>query len=106
MMAKRAREMTCRTADLTFLAHPEGQGCLAKFGLAMVGILSPVTFGEAIACHVILCGQDPSLFGIWAGRKTLDRARDQLQPQTEIRRRHYCGDPRLSVVEISVRLAA
>ena len=34
------------------------------------------------------------------------RARDQLQPQVEIRRRHYHGDPRLPVLEISVRLAA
>jgi len=34
------------------------------------------------------------------------RARDQLQPQIEIRRRHYRGDPRLPIVEISARLAA
>jgi hypothetical protein len=34
------------------------------------------------------------------------RARDQLQPQIEVRRRHYHGDPRLPVIEISVRLAA
>ena len=34
------------------------------------------------------------------------RARDQLQPQIEICRRHYHGDPRLPVVDISVRLAA
>jgi len=34
------------------------------------------------------------------------RARDQLQPQIEIRRRHYHGDPRLPIIDISVRLAA
>jgi len=34
------------------------------------------------------------------------RARDRLGPQIEIRRRHYHGDPRLPVIEISVRLAA
>ena len=34
------------------------------------------------------------------------RARDQLQPQIEIRRTHYRGDPRLPVVDLSVRLAA
>jgi hypothetical protein len=34
------------------------------------------------------------------------RARDQRQPQIEIRRWHYRGDLRLPVVEISVRLAA
>ncbi len=34
------------------------------------------------------------------------RTRDQLQPQIEIRRRHYRGDPRLPVLDISVRLAA
>ena len=34
------------------------------------------------------------------------RARDQLQPQIEIRRRHYRDDPRLPIIEISVRLAA
>ena len=34
------------------------------------------------------------------------RARDQLHPQIEIRRRYYCGDPRLPIIDISVRLAA
>jgi len=34
------------------------------------------------------------------------RVRDQLQPQVEVHRRHYHGDPRLPVIEISVRLAA
>jgi transposase InsO family protein len=34
------------------------------------------------------------------------RAQDQLQPQIEIRRRHYHGDPRLPVLDVSVRLAA
>jgi hypothetical protein len=34
------------------------------------------------------------------------RARDQRQPQIEILRRHYLGDPRLPIIEISVRLAA
>ena len=34
------------------------------------------------------------------------RARDQLQPQIEVRRRHDRGDPRLPAIEISVRLAA
>ena len=34
------------------------------------------------------------------------RARDERQPQIEVRRTHYCGDTRLPVMEISVRLAA
>ena len=34
------------------------------------------------------------------------RARDHLQPRIGIRRRHYHGDPRLPVIEISVQLAA
>ena len=34
------------------------------------------------------------------------RARDQLQPQIDVRRRHYRGDPRLPVIEMSVQLAA
>jgi putative transposase len=46
----------------------------------------------------------------WEGRILPEpapiRARDQLQPQIEIRRRHYRGDPRLPVIEISVKLAA
>jgi hypothetical protein len=36
----------------------------------------------------------------------LIRARDQLQPQIEVRRKHYRGDPRLPVIEMSVQLAA
>ena len=46
----------------------------------------------------------------WEGRVLPEpvsiRARDQLQPQIEVRRSHYCGDPRLPVIEISLRLAA
>jgi transposase InsO family protein len=46
----------------------------------------------------------------WEGRSLPEpvpiRACDQLEPQIEIGRRHYRGDPRLPVVEISVRLAA
>ncbi len=34
------------------------------------------------------------------------RARDQLHPQIEIRRRHYRGDPRLPIIDISIKLAA
>ena len=34
------------------------------------------------------------------------RARDELQPQIEIRRKHCRGDPRLPVIDVSVRLAA
>jgi len=34
------------------------------------------------------------------------RARYRLEPQIEVRQKHYHGDPRLPVVEISVRLAA
>ena len=34
------------------------------------------------------------------------RVRDQLQPQVEVHRSHYHGDPRLPIVEISVPLAA
>jgi hypothetical protein len=50
----------------------------------------------------------PQMSGKCEGRKSLDhyRARDQLRPLIEVRRRHYHGDPRLPVVEISMRLAA
>jgi len=34
------------------------------------------------------------------------RARDQLRPEVAIRRRHHHGDPRLPIVDLSVRLAA
>lgn len=46
----------------------------------------------------------------WEGRRLPEpvpvRAREQLEPQIEICRRHHRGDPRLPVVEISVKLAA
>ena len=46
----------------------------------------------------------------WEGRVLPEpvpiRARDQLQPQIEIRRGHYYGDLCLSVLDISVRLVA
>jgi transposase InsO family protein len=46
----------------------------------------------------------------WKGRclptPVPTRARDQLHPQIEIRRRHYRGDPRLPIIDISVRVAA
>ena len=46
----------------------------------------------------------------WDGRVLPEpipiRARYQLQPQIDIRRKHYRGDPRLPIIEISVRLAA
>jgi len=46
----------------------------------------------------------------WEGRVPPEpvsiRARDHHQPQIEVRRKHYHGDPRLPVVEISVKLAA
>jgi len=58
--------------------------------------------------HSALHGRTPQ--EAWEGRVLPEpvpiRARDQSQPQIEIRRRHYRGDPRLPVVEISVRLAA
>jgi len=58
--------------------------------------------------HSALHGRTPQ--EAWEGRILPEpapiRARDQLQPQIEIRRRHYRGDPRLPVLEISVRLAA
>jgi len=58
--------------------------------------------------HGALQGRTPQ--EAWEGRCLPEpvsiRARDQLQPQIEIRRRHHRGDPRLPVVEISVRLAA
>ena len=34
------------------------------------------------------------------------RTRDQLHPRVDIHRRHYRGDPRLPVIDISVKLAA
>jgi hypothetical protein len=34
------------------------------------------------------------------------RARDQRQPEIEVRQMHWHDDPRLPVIEISVRLAA
>ena len=58
--------------------------------------------------HSALHGRTPQ--EAWEGRCLPTpipiRARDQRQPQIEVRRRHYHGDPRLPVVEISVRLAA
>jgi transposase InsO family protein len=58
--------------------------------------------------HSALHGRTPQ--EAWDGRVLPEpvpiRARDQLQPQIEIHRRHYHGDPRLPVIEISVRLAA
>jgi hypothetical protein len=58
--------------------------------------------------HSALHGLTPQ--DAWEGRclpKPIPiRARDRLQPQIEVRRRHYRGDPRLPVIEISVRLAA
>jgi transposase InsO family protein len=58
--------------------------------------------------HSALHGRTPQ--EAWEGRVLPEpipiRARDQLQPQIEVRRRHYRDDPRLPVLEISVRLAA
>jgi hypothetical protein len=58
--------------------------------------------------HGALHGRTPQ--EVWDGRclpKPIPmRARDRLQPQIEIRRSHYRGDPRLPVIEISVRLTA
>jgi transposase InsO family protein len=58
--------------------------------------------------HSALHGRTPQ--EAWEGRVLSEpvpiRARDQLQPQIEVRRRHYRGDPRLPVIEISVKLAA
>ena len=58
--------------------------------------------------HGALHGRTPQ--EAWEGRvlpePVLIRARDRLDPQIEVRRRHYRGDPRLPVLEISVRLAA
>lgn len=58
--------------------------------------------------HSALHGRTPQ--EAWEGRVLPEpipiRARDQLQPQIDVRRRHYCGDPRLPVLEMSVRLAA
>ena len=58
--------------------------------------------------HSALHGRTPQ--EAWDGRSLAKpihiRARNQLQPQIEVRRRHYRDDPRLPVLEISVRLAA
>ena len=58
--------------------------------------------------HSALHGLTPQ--EAWEGRVLAEpvpiRARDRLDPQIELRRRHYHGDPRLPVLEISVRLAA
>jgi transposase-like protein len=58
--------------------------------------------------HSALHGLTPQ--EAWEGRVLPEPisiwARDQRQPQIEIRRRHYHGDPHLPVIEISVRLAA
>ena len=58
--------------------------------------------------HSALHGRTPQ--EAWEGRclpkPVAIRARDQLRPQIEVRRRHYRGDPRLPVLEISVKLAA
>ena len=58
--------------------------------------------------HSALGGLTPQ--EAWQGHALLKpvpvRERDRLQPQIEIRRRYYHGDPRLPVLEISVKLAA
>jgi len=58
--------------------------------------------------HSALQGRTPQ--EAWEGRVLPEpvsiRARDQLQPQIEVRRRHYRGDPRLPVLDVSARLAA
>jgi hypothetical protein len=58
--------------------------------------------------HSALQGRTPQ--EAWEGRILPEpvpiRARDQLQQQIGIQRRHYRGDPRLPIIEISVRLAA
>ena len=58
--------------------------------------------------HSALHGRTPQ--EAWEGRVLAEpvpiRARDRLDPQIEVRRRHYHGDPRLPVLDISVRLAA
>jgi transposase InsO family protein len=58
--------------------------------------------------HSALHGRTPQ--EAWDGRSLAKpihiRARDQLQPQIDVSRRHYRGDPRLPVIEISVKLAA
>jgi transposase InsO family protein len=58
--------------------------------------------------HSALQGRAPQ--EAWQGyvlpRPVPIRARDQRQPQIEVRRTHYRGDPRLPVLEISMRLAA
>ena len=58
--------------------------------------------------HSALHGLTPQ--EAWEGQALPDpiplRAWDQLQPQIDVRRRHYRDDPRLPVLEISVRLAA
>jgi len=58
--------------------------------------------------HSALQGRTPR--EAWEGRVLPEpvpiRARDRLDPQIEVCRRHYPGDPRLPIVEISVRLAA
>ena len=58
--------------------------------------------------HSALQGRTPQ--EAWEGRvlpaPVPIRARDQLQPQIEIQRRHYHGDLRLPVIDMSVRLAA
>lgn len=58
--------------------------------------------------HSALQGLTPQ--EAWEGRVLPEpvpiRTRDQFQPQIEVRRRHYRGDPRLPVIDVSVRLAA
>jgi len=58
--------------------------------------------------HSALHGRTPQ--EAWEGRVLPEpvpiRARDQLEPQIEIGRKHYRDDPRLPVLDISARLAA
>ena len=58
--------------------------------------------------HSTLHGRTPH--EAWEGHRLPEpvpiRARDRLQPQIEIHRGHYHGDPRLPVIEISVRRVA
>ena len=54
-----ARLMTCRTADLTFLAQPEGTGMSGNLWSDNGSPPYRVTFAQAIAYHAALCRQCP-----------------------------------------------
>jgi len=81
---------------------------LTQRGISNAGLMTFAAWFNEHRPHSALHGLTPQ--EAWEGRVLAEpipiRERDQLDPQIELRRRHYHGDPRLPVLKISVRLAA